>query len=96
MNANDANDEVQTIVNSRGEFGMSVLNFLTRPGEIAETTYGRVAGCTLCCNTIALVELANLHKTWQNTNELTTPCVAARKRKREKVREPGCMTYFTL
>ena len=33
-----------TIVNSRGEFGMSVLKFLTRPGEIAETNYGRVAG----------------------------------------------------
>ena len=30
-----------TIVNSRGEFGMSVLKFLTRPVEI---NYGRVAG----------------------------------------------------
>ena len=37
----------ETIVNSRGEFGMSVLNFLTRPGEIAETNYGRVAGCRM-------------------------------------------------
>ena len=40
-------DATSTIVNSRGEFGMSVLNFLTRPGEIAETNYGRVAGCRM-------------------------------------------------